>query len=196
LAYSVFKYVVGFDDGYFPASYKARRGKTIVAGVCLLNNTFITSVTYGYVTIDGRETENNIIQQLKLHPRIDLVLLDGVTYSGFDVVDPDRIHDATGYPVITIQAYPVNLENIKLALMKHFDDWRDRFEVIERVVSKYRYLPTNWKIIQYYAVGLSDEYIPRVINTLTIYSPIPEPLRIAHHFASSIARKMHERALL
>jgi len=178
-----------FDDGYFPPIYKSRKGYTLLVGVSTLDASTILSITYTYVLIDGRSVTDKIIDMARLMDSIELILLDGVTYAGFDTADPEEIYLETNIPTITIQQYPLNLENIRKALMKHFNDYVERYSVIEKIVKKLHYLDTPWKTIQYYPVGIDLEQARNILYKTMIYSPVPEPLRIAHMLASGIARE-------
>ncbi|MEM0378060.1 MAG: DUF99 family protein [Thermosphaera sp.] len=184
----------GFDDGFFPAWFKGGRGATVVAGVELEEN-LLTRVGYGRVVVDGRESSRIIINISKMMTG-ELVFLDGVTYSGFDVVDPDWIFQETGKPVIVVQHYPLDLNRIKGALLKHFPDGGERFEVIKRVASSMSYVDTPWKPVQIYHVGLSFDKAVEAYKKACIYSPIPEPLRIADMLASSISKLVHRQRSL
>ncbi len=184
--------VTGFDDGFFPPEYKGGKGKTLIVGVSVeKDNMRIKTLTHNLITVDGRETTRCIIDQVRYHEETELILLDGITYAGFDVVDPDTIYHEVGVPVATIQQYPLDLKRIKKALSKNFNDWTERYTVIEKIASKYVYLETRWKIIQYYVVGLERDKLEKILRKTMIYSPVPEPLRLAHLIASCISRKLY-----
>lgn len=186
--------ILAFDDGYFPPSYKARRGKTLLVGVYTSKKTIIEAIAYKLVTVDGRETTGAIIEIAKYLPG-STILLDGITYAGFDVVDPNMIHNSTGATVVVLQQYPLNLSRIKTALEKHFEDHEERYMVIEETYKKMRYLQTPWKTIQYYVVPETPG-ITKLLRELMIYSPVPEPLRIAHIVASTTSREMHYKGMI
>jgi len=188
--------ILAFDDGFFPPHYKGCRGRTVLVGVTVTDSYTVESVSYSFVLVDGLSTTEHVINHAELHGEFDIVMLDGVTYAGFDVADPDLIHSELGKPVITVQQYPLDLDSVESALKKNFRDWSKRFEVIERITRKYRYLETPWKIIQYYASGLEPGDAESILRKLMIYSPIPEPLRIAHMIASAISRKLYEKTHL
>ena len=178
--------VEGFDDGFFPVDFKGKKGTTVIAGVELDGNV-VTRIGYGTVVVDARDSERVVAGLSKLMTG-ELVFLDGVTYSGFDVVDPENIHSETGKPVIVVQHYPLNLDRIRKALVKHFPDWAERFRVINKVASSMTYVETPWKPVLIYPVGLSLDKAVELYKKNCIYSPIPEALRIADMVASNISR--------
>lgn len=184
--------VLAFDDGYFPISYKSRKGYTVVVGIKTKNTYQIEGLGFGFVLVDSRDTTYKIIDIAKNLSPADAILLDGVTYAGFDVVDPKTIYVETSIPVVIVQQYPLDLDKIRKALYKNFEDAEDRFNVVREVVENYRYLDTKWKIIQYYALGIDYRKAEEILKKNMIYSPIPEPLRIAHQIASLFSRKIIE----
>lgn len=178
-----------FDDGYFPVHYKGRRGKTILVGL-ETRGLDIDKLSWKPVVIDSRECSLAIIELSKLLGESDLILLDGVTYAGFDVVDPDEIHTSTNAPVVVVQQYPLNLERVRRALFRNFTDAYERYVVVEKTVNRFQYLDTPWKTIQYCAVGIEVDKAKEYLLKTMIYSPVPEPLRIAHILASTLSRKV------
>ena len=188
--------ILAFDDGFFPPHYKGGRGETLVVGISTYEDMVLDKITYKRVTVDARETTPAIIEQALLHKNVDIILLDGVTYAGFDVIDPDHVHEELDIPVIVVQQYPLDLEKVEKALKKHFSDWRERYHIIEKVVLRYKYLATRWKIIQYYAIGMGRDKAEKVLLKMMIYSPIPEPLRIAHLIASTLSQKLYARGYI
>ena len=184
--------IAGFDDGFFPAYYKSRKGYTILAGVKTSNLYILSGVGFTQVLVDGRETTEKIVSLSRIL-RPDVIFLDGITYAGFDVADPDAIYSSTGFPVITVQQYPLNISRIRKALENNFEDFRERLEVILRIWNKFNYLDTPWKMVQFYAVGISLEKALAILRSTMIYSPVPEPLRIAHMLASAVSRMFANR---
>lgn len=181
--------VEAYDDGFFPLEFKGRRGRTLLVGVEVNEEGEIKGVGARGVLIDGREVTKSIIGISKLFGG-SAILLDGVTYAGFDVADPYAIHEATGKAVVVIQQYPLNIESIRRALLKHFEDGEERLRVIERVNSEMRPLATPWKIIYVSSVGLSAPEAFELVRKWCIYSPVPEPLRIADKLSSIFSRAL------
>uniref|UniRef100_A0A7C4D6Y1 UPF0215 protein ENT92_00410 n=1 Tax=Staphylothermus marinus TaxID=2280 RepID=A0A7C4D6Y1_STAMA len=181
--------IQAFDDGYFPVQYKGCRGKTIITGV-ETKGFQINKVCWKPVTVDGRETSSVVIELSKLMGSPDLLILDGITYAGFDTADPDEIYLNTNTPVVVVQQYPLDLDNIREALYRNFSDADERYSVIKKVVDKFQYLDTPWKTIQFYATGIELDKARIILLKTMIYSPIPEPLRIAHSIASILSRRL------
>jgi endonuclease V-like protein UPF0215 family len=187
-------FAVGVDDGYFPLEYKGGKGETILLAVATLKTHVIVGLAYGRIPVDSPLVTRSIAELTRLlSPR--LVFLDGITYAGFGVADPRKISDMTGATVVTIQQYPLDLNRIRRALQKHFDDHRERFAVIKTIYSSMRILSTPWRTIKYYAYP-PGSIEPEEIRKYMIYSPIPEPLRLAHLIASETSKYLHSKGYL
>ncbi|MCY0868539.1 MAG: DUF99 family protein [Desulfurococcus sp.] len=180
-----------FDDGFFPAEFKSSRGDTYIAGVEATSSFRVVRITLARIPVDGGQAYKAVLNASR-QLQGSVVFLDGVTYAGFDVVDPFSLNVETGKPVIAIQLYPLNLERIRRALVKHFNDWRERFKVIESYTKSLTVVDTPWRPIEIAPVGVSLEEAIRILRRTSIYSPEPEPLRIAGRVASSLTRLMHQ----
>lgn len=176
-----------YDDGHFPHHYKGGKGSTYIVGVLTEGSSKVLKVAWCTARVDMNTSTEAILNMSKMFDG-DVVVLDGVTYVGFDVVDPDIIHGQTGKSVITVIQYPLNLDKVEKALKKHFQDWSYRLSVIRRVYLNSIYVETPWRTLRIYAVGLPLGDVRRVLYSLCIYSPVPEPLRIADKLASALSR--------
>ena len=103
-------------------------------------------------------------------------------------MDADQVYSETGIPVIVYQQYPLDLDRVRTALQKHFPDWKQRYNVIEKIYKKMNYYPTRWRPILFYNVGINGEDAIYYLEKTMIYSPVPEPLRLADQIASTISR--------
>ncbi len=146
-----------------------------------------------YILVDGLDGTDKAINLLEnLGPRNSIALLDGVTYAGFNYIDPYRIYRETSTPVIVFYRHRLSLERIKNALYKNFDDAWKRYSVIEKCLLDKVSFSTQWGIYEYTAVGIDVAYARELITQLELYSPEPEPLRIADIIASKTARLLYE----
>ncbi len=180
--------IIAVDDGFFPTQYKGRKGKTLLLGIKTINIYHIVDLVYTSILVDGLETTNRTCRLIKQLGEANLVFLDGITYAGFDVVDADQVYSETGIPVIVYQQYPLDLHRVKKALRKHFPDWKQRYNVIEKIYRKMSYYPTRWRPILFYNVGINREDAIYYLEKTMIYSPVPEPLRLADQIASTVSR--------
>ncbi|WFO75934.1 DUF99 family protein [Desulfurococcaceae archaeon MEX13E-LK6-19] len=184
--------VIAIDDGYFPLEYKARRGYTILFGVLYsIPTNAIEAFSWNYIEVDGLDATDKAIEIVRLLKRNEnIVLLDGVTYGGFNIIDPRRIYSETKTPCIVVFRYPLSIERIRKALTKNFSDYKIRLEVIEYALTRRYVMETPWRALEYTPVGISPYEAKTVLEKLQFYSPEPEPLRIADQLASILSREM------
>ncbi len=136
-----------------------------------------------------------VLKALSLYP-IEAVLLDGVTYAGFNIVNPFAIHALTGVGIIVAFRYPLDLSKVARALIKHFKDWRLRLATICNVYSRARVIEfDNGTKIMVSCIGIPRDPCIELVKRLTVWKPNPEPLRIADLIASAMGRKIFEKRM-
>lgn len=183
---------IGIDDGYFTQEFKELRLKTLLVGVlCVGKNPQNIKMTT--VVVDGSDGTSKaleIIEELRrgLAPNINAVFLDGVTVAGFNFIDPEEVNVKTGVPVVILFKTKLKLEKVRAALMKHFSDWRDRYEVIERNYGRAKEVVTRKKNLRISSYGLELSEASKLISSLQHVSAVPEPLRLADLIASELTK--------
>jgi endonuclease V-like protein UPF0215 family len=179
---------LGVDDGYFPTSYKKSNKKTLLALVECRDLT-ITKVKLSLITIDGLDGTEVLLKNIEsLKNKYRVIFLDGVTYAGFNIIDPEEIYNKTLIPVITVFKHRLNLNLVKEALMKNFNDWLVRYSVIERTYNKSYEIttPKGNLIISLTGIDIHEAY--NIIVRLQNISQYPEPLRLADIVASGLTK--------
>lgn len=161
--------------------------KVMIVGAIFRGGDWIDGVLRSEITKDGLDATEiicNMINTSRHHSQIRAVILDGITYGGFNVVDIQVLYRKTGVPVIVImRSYP-DFEKIKSAL-KNFHDGDDRWEIIKRAGDIEKISgKKNSVYIQRAGIGL--ETVKKIIQLTSIRSNIPEPLRVAHLIATGI----------
>ncbi len=183
---------IGIDDGYFTQEFKELRLKTLLVGVlCVGKNPENIKMTT--VVVDGSDgtlKALEIIEGLRreLASNVNAVFLDGVTVAGFNFIDPEEVNAKTGIPVIILFKTKLKLEKVRAALMKHFSDWRDRYEVIERNYWRAREVITRKKNLRISSYGLELSEASKLISSLQHVSAVPESLRLADLIASELTK--------
>jgi len=124
-----------------------------------------------------------MIKGSKYYAQTRIILLDGVTYAGFNPVDITHIFEKTGLPILIFMRSCPDFKKIKLALT-HLPDAEKRWEIIKRAGVIHRIEQTNPVFFQ--ACGLDKESAVSIIRITSTHSNIPEPLRVAHLIATGI----------
>ncbi len=187
---------VGIDDGYFPPE---KRGKTILAGVLYVGKTPIKALL-DLVDIDGTDATAKSVslaqKLLSARGKDAVIFLDGVTYAGFNYIDPEALSDRTGAHVVSIfYRRPVE-EKVFEALKTHFPDWRKRWRVIGKAISSSRRIHTRMGGLDCYSTTPDYSLVQKIVNYFQLYSRIPEPLRTADLVASSVSRYLRSNGFL
>ncbi|MDK6027865.1 DUF99 family protein [Ignisphaera sp. 4213-co] len=189
-------YFLGIDDGYFNILYKRvePKRKTILVGV-LTRNRRIVDIIFNNITIDSLDGTQKVLEivedALSLH-EVNAVFLDGVTYAGFNIVDPTKIYRIYSIPVITVFRYPLDLEKIYAALKKHFPDHEYRYSVIKHVYMSSNRIRVGDTTLRYFSIGLPIHQAEAILNFLCRYYSYPYPLHVADRIASLLGRLYYE----
>ena len=177
--------ILGVDDS--PFTFSDKYGTVI--GVVMRGGQYLECVLKREISIDGDDATYvciDIIKKSKHRKQLKVLLLDGVTLGGFNVVNIEKIYTDTNLPVITVTRDEPDFEKIKKALKKHFTDWKTRFNLIKN--GQIHKIKTKHNPIFIKCVGIDVEEAKEIIKLSTIRGVIPEPIRMAHLIASGITR--------
>jgi endonuclease V-like protein UPF0215 family len=136
--------------------------------------------------MDATEKIAEMVTSSKHYGQIKVIMLDGVTYGGFNPVDIVSLYEGTKIPVIVIMREVPDLDKIKDAL-SNLPDTDGRFQVIlragaiTRTVSKDALNPI---FIQ--CAGIDAVKAGEVVRLSSTRSNVPEPLRVAHMIATGM----------
>ena len=122
--------VAGVEDGSFEAFRRelADAGQYTVLCLTRLCGAVVQDVRLRRVKVDGLDATDALLNMLT-GLEVDAVILGGVTFAGFNVVDVERVYGETGVPVIVFSADRPDVEATLGALRKHFSDWRERWRI-------------------------------------------------------------------
>ncbi|MEM2202538.1 MAG: DUF99 family protein [Candidatus Bathyarchaeia archaeon] len=178
--------VLGVDDGIF----KPRtRGCVPVIGVVFRGGYWLDGVMHTKIRVDGTDATRKIAQMITKSPhykQLRVVMLDGITFAGFNVVDIKELNAKTRLPVITVTREKPNLEEIRRAL-KNLPKSEERWKAILNAGEPLEVPVKGGKEkIYMQAVGISLEDAIKILKLTSTRSNIPEALRVAHLIASGI----------
>jgi len=180
--------ILGIDDG--PFDFRKDK-KTVIIGVMFRGGSFMDGVMKRESDVDGMDITRTIIDMLKKtrHKDLRIVMLDGITYAGFNIVNIREIFKETHIPVIVVVRKFPDFERIRNAL-KHLDDFEERWKVIE-IAGKPKKVKVEsidgrkgFVYIQKCGINLSDA--KAIVKISTTRGLIPEPIRLAHIIANGI----------
>lgn len=179
--------VCGIDDA--PFEFGNRGSKAIVIGTVVRAPSYLEGVLRFEVSVDGDDATDEIVSALsssRFLEQIRAVMIDGIVLAGFNIVDIDSLSRALEIPVITVTRDRPDMDAIRSALSKYFDDWEDRLERISRLPLIELKTPNNPIFVSH--AGIEQEEAERIIQSTTLRGAIPEPIRMAHIIASGLVR--------
>ena len=143
------------------------------------------------VHIDGLDATGQVCMMARvLSTRMEgseAVLLDSLTTAGFNIVSPATISRCAGAPVIVVYKRKPRLERIRAALERHFPDHSLRWRVL-RLLQEVERVETRLGPLYLLSWGACKREAVAVVERYQYRSRMPEPLRLAHLFASEISR--------
>lgn len=175
--------VVGIDDGGF------RKGVdfTTFLVFVLMKDLGVEAVRFTRITVDGLDATEKTIKVLK-ELKFDAVMLAGVSFGGFNLIDPLELFNKFRTPIIVVSKKKPNNEAVKRALVRHFDDWKIRLGIIEKLGPIHEIALSNGKGPLYIeSVGSDIRQVSKLINALTVIGDVPEPVRVAKIVAHGLS---------
>lgn len=175
--------VLGIDDSALI------RDQILIVGAFFRGGEWLDGVMRSYVTRDGMDSTDAIVEMVKSSKhfgQIRVIMLDGVTYGGFNPVDINLIWEQTGIPVVVVmRAYP-NFKKIENALI-YLPEPKKRLEIILKAgeITKVQTKKGAHSVYIQHA-GIESEYAAKIVQLTATRSNIPEPLRVAHLIATGI----------
>ncbi len=179
--------ILGVEDGSFAAFNRQAPGRTILCGV-LMEGDRILKVRHAEIRVDGLDATDKLLSLMR-GIEVAAVILGGITFGGFNVINPRTIHDETGVPIIVYSGVKPDNDAVLAALRKHFHDWERRWEIIAGLGE----IHSTWVFredhdIYFEAVGCDPEWAEGVLKDSAMISRIPEPVRVAGLVARGLTR--------
>lgn len=179
--------VLGVDDGVFTPHVK---GFVPVVGVVFRGGYWLDGVMHTKVKVDGFDATDKIASMMLNSPhykQLRVVMLNGITFAGFNVVDIKKLSVKTKLPVIAVTREKPNFADIHKALQnlpKSEERWGailnagETFEVFTRSKNEKVYMQIS---------GILQVDAKKILQLTSTRSNIPEALRVAHLIASGIS---------
>jgi len=181
--------VVGVEDGGFSRASLRSDGQRALLVCVLLHGMWVLDFRVDRILVDGLDASERLSGMLR-GLCFDVVMLAGVSFAGFNLIDPSLVFEEFGKPVIVIsRTKPDNLA-VRNALVRHFDDWRVRWSIFEKIgpVFEVVSLP-NEPPLYVEVVGSDVSWASGLIRALTAVCRVPEPIRVARLIARGLTHK-------
>ena len=177
--------VLGVDDGKF---VPRTEGAVIVVGVVFRGGSWIDGVMHTHIAIDGFDATEQLSSMINISPhckQLRLVMLNGITFAGFNIVDIKKLNSATKLPVIALTQSKPDLEAIHKAL-NNLSKSDERWKTVLAAGEIYEIRCRGKKLYMGLA-GISLVDAREIVELTSTRSSFPEPLRVAHLVASGIS---------
>lgn len=180
--------VLGVDDGVFTPHVK---GLVSVVGVVFRGGYWLDGVMHTKVEVDGFDATEKIASMIinsPHHKQLRVIMLNGITFAGFNVVKIKELNAETMLPVIAITREKPNLKEIREAL-KNLPESEKRWKAIQSAEEIFE-VSTRSKSEKVYMQisGILEEDARKILKLTSTRSNIPEALRVAHLIASGISK--------
>ena len=172
--------ILAIDDGPLVSD------KIMLIGTIFRGAEWLECVLRTEITRDGFDATERIVElakKTKHYDQIRVIVLDGITYAGFNVVDIHTLYEQTNLPVIVVMQSLPDFEQIQIAL-QNLEHPRERWNLIQRAGEVFEVAGKDSTYIQLCGIDLSSAR--ELIHLTSIHSHIPEPLRVAHLIATGV----------
>lgn len=180
--------ILGVDDGQFtPHSHE----QVPVIGVVFRGGYWLDGVMSTHVTVDGLDATQNVAEMVLSSPhyrQLRVIILNGVTLAGFNVIDIKDLNKLTDLPVIAVTSKKPDLSQVQKAL-QHLPNNQERWNSILNAgaIFPVAIRGGKWRVYAETA-GITKDLTLEILRLTSTRSKIPEALRIAHLVASGIGR--------
>jgi endonuclease V-like protein UPF0215 family len=179
--------VIGIDDGVFAPHVK---GFALVVGVVFRGGYWLDGVMHTRVEIDGFDATEKLCSLVVDSPhyrQLRVIMLNGITLAGFNIVDTERLSLETGLPVMAVTRDKPDFEEIHEAL-KNLSSSEERWRLILKAGRPMEVSVKNKgeKVYLQFS-GMAEDDALKVLRLTSTRSNIPEPLRVAHLVASGVS---------
>ena len=172
---------IGFDDAPF---VRRRGGRVRIAGVVCAGTRF-EGLVFGQARQDGWGATTELCRLLvggKFLPQLHLVLLDGLGFGGFNLVDLEALSARLGRPCVAVMRRPPDLAAVERALRRlPRAEWR--LALLRRAGPIHVHPPFAFQV-----KGAEPDQVATALARLTDRGNVPEPLRLAHLVGAAVVR--------
>ncbi len=178
--------VLGVDDGTFrPGGDR----EVLLVGVVMRGGDRLEGVMSTTVEKDGMDATEKVVEMIRgsrHRDQLRVVMSEGITVAGFNVLDPVEIFERTGLPVLLVTKRKPDLGKVRRAL-RNLPGWRERWEIMRKAGKSYPVRIGGGTVyLQFH--GMERKDAEEILRLTVIHGLVPEPLRVAHLIATGISR--------
>lgn len=179
--------IIAWDD----CAFRFEQKSVLVIGAIFRGGKFLDGLLSTRIKKDGSDATDKIadsITKSRHYDQLSYIMLDGITFGGFNLVDIKKLYKKTKMPIVIIQRSEPDMKKFKGAL-RIFKDYRKRLQIVKHAGKIFRF-----NKIYYQKIGLTNDECKELLKITCIRSNIPEPVRVAHLIASGLSGESKGRA--
>jgi endonuclease V-like protein UPF0215 family len=172
---------IGFDD--VPFQRGAKRNVAIAGVVCA--GVRFEGMVWGKVRQDGWNATDTICKLLvgsKFLPQLDIVLLDGITVGGCNIIDLAKLSEKLELPCVAVMRRSPDLAAFK-DVIDRLPQPKRRLQILQAAGNIYSYPPFFFQVC-----GENPDVIAATLQRLTDCGKVPEALRLAHLIGAAVVK--------
>jgi len=177
--------VLGIDDGPFVKG----QGTVPLVGVLVCPPGYVEGVLVSSCAVDGDDANEAIIGMVnpsRFREQVRMIMIDGVAFGGFNVVDISALSAALDLPVVTVARDEPDMNSITFALKAHFTDWEQRLAMVSKAKVRPVEIPLGRLFIA--SAGIREDDADDAVRRCLVRGCLPEPVRLAHLVATALVR--------
>jgi hypothetical protein len=178
--------VLGIDDGVFTPH---TRGFALIVGVVFRGGYWLDGVMHTRVKVDGMDATRKMTSMIVNSPhrkQLRIIMLNGVTCAGFNVIDIEKLNAETNLPVIAVTREKPNLSEIRKAL-RNLPQGEKRWNIMSTIGEPLEvHTRSKSAVVYMQTAGICEEDAQKILKVTSTRSSVPEALRVAHLIASGI----------
>jgi endonuclease V-like protein UPF0215 family len=139
-----------------------------------------------WIKVDGMDVTSKALTILEIVEK-DVILLGGVSFAGFNLMDVKKLFEQTGCPIIIFSRKKPNRDSMYSAIRKHFSDWKDRVNLLLGLGQIYTTITYDSSPPIFFSVfGTTQEFAEAILKYSSPLCRIPEPIRSASIIAKGL----------
>jgi hypothetical protein len=175
--------IVGVEDGSFQ---KGTTQRAILA-IVLFKGLKIQNIKITKIAVDGLDATEKLAEVLN-EWKFAAVMLPSISFAGFNIIDPTATRKKFEQPIIIVTRTKPDNKAVRHALKIHFKDWRIRWKVFEKLGSFHKVAAlADQPPVYVETVGVDIKWACNLIQSLSVYCRVPEPIRVARLIARGIS---------
>lgn len=173
-------HVIGVDDAPFPRSH---RGDVMIVGAVFAGDR-LEGVLSSKVRRDGANATGRVAAMVgdsRFKPQLQAVLLQGIAFAGFNVVDIRSLRDILAVPVLVVARQRPDYPSVRRALLEKVPGGERKWRLMRRA-GEMEPLAGLW--VQ--RAGIDAPAAEALLLSHARHGHMPEPLRTAHLIAGGV----------